>query len=445
MLPRVLDALASSLEGPLASPRRLALLLRDGDGWLRSGRLAGIVRDVQRERLARALRRAASCSPYYRETLGWRVAEVDAVTAPAMLEQLPFTQPTELADWRRFLCVPEDRLAAIYTTSGTSGEPKVCGFTGREQRRLVNLWALGVRLGQPGPMRVLIALPTGHGLWIGTASTTRAVERAGGTPLPIGTPHPSEALAWMRRFEPNMVVSSPSYLAALTRQAEDEGYRVPVDSLTLGGEPLGGERRRYFSEYWDATVQESYGATEIGGPQTIALPGCRGLHLNELHLVTEIVEKDGDAPAEQGELVFTPLEREAMPLVRYRIGDRARWVECDCGLPLRCITLEGREDDMFTLGGTHLYGQVLADAITQLPGTIGRIALEVDRHDHIDRLQLRVGGESVDEDAVRGALWDAYPRLREVVDGGQLVLDIETGADLTRQIKSFSLRDRRRG
>lgn len=440
---KALDALASTLESPLVGPRRLARLAEHLDSWLRSRRARDIVRDAQRARLARTLTYAARRSRFYRETLGARATRVAAGTAPALLEQLPFTRPDEVRDWRRFLCVPETHLRAVYTTSGTAGEPKVIGFTSRELERLVNVWALGLRMAHAGPMRVLIALPTTHGLWIGTASTTRAVERAGGTPLPVGTPHPSETLAWMRRFEPNLIVSTPSYLSALTRQAEDEDYRIVLEGLTVGGEKLSDDRRKYLSTYWGTPVQESYGATEIGGPQTIALPGCRGLHLNELHLVTEIVEAGGDTPAEEGELVFTTLKREAMPLVRYRIGDRARWVQCDCGLPLRCITLLGRTDDMLTLGGAHVDAQLVAEAIADLCGTTGRVALIIDREAHTDRLTLRVAGEAVDEDAIRAALWGPYPRLREIVAGGQLALRIETGVDLPEQMKTVSIRDRR--
>ncbi len=445
MRAKALDVLASSIEGPLVSPRRLAQLANGIRGWLRSQRAAGLPQEVQRARLARTLDYAARRSPFYREALAAQAARVDERTVLAALAEMPFTYPADVREWRRFLCVPEAQLGAVHTTSGTAGTPKVIGFTRRELQRLVTLWALGMRIGHDGPMRVLIALPTTHGLWIGTASATRAVERAGGLPLPVGTPQPSEALAWMRRFEPNMIVSSPSYLSALTRQAQEEGYRARLDGLTLGGEPLDDERKQRFSAYWGSSVQESYGATEIGGPQTIALPDCRALHLNEFHLYTEIVEPGGTTPAEEGDLVFTTLTREAMPLVRYRIGDRARWDACDCGLPLRSIKLLGRSDDMLTLGGAHVEAQVLADAVAGLPGTAGRVALRIEREGGIDHLTLRVEGDDVDEGAVRDALWGAYPRLRDTVDGAQLRLTIETGVDLSRQVKGFSVRDTRPG
>lgn len=448
MIGRSTDVLLSLLEGHAATPGRIRLASKAFGAGLRATWAEGALRDLQRSRLAETLAYAADRSPYYREafpgTFPERRREAwDGPAAEAALAALPFTAPGDVRDWRRFLCVPERELSAVYTTSGTAGEPKIVGFTWGDLQRLTNLWALGMHLENPALLRALIALPTMHGLWIGTASATRGIERAGGLPLPIGTPHPSEALDWMRRLAPTTVVSSPSYLTALTRQAEAEGYRPALEGITLGGEPLDPARRQRFAESWSARVTESYGATEIGGPQTIALPGCRGLHLNELQLFTEIVEPGGDAPAEEGDLVFTTLKREAMPLVRYRIGDRARWVACECGLPLRCIQLTGRGDDQVTVGGTHLYAQVVADQVAPLAGGSGRVELVLEREDLRDRLTVRVEGDRVERRAIREAVFEAYPRLAEVVAGELIRFEAEVGADLSGQIKGVRVRDLR--
>ena len=446
MIGASLDRLLSLVEGRALTPRRVALACRALDALVASGRAGPVLRALQRTRLADTLRYAATHAPFYRERLPPRLPErLDGGTAEAALSRLPFTDGTMVRDWRQFLCVPERRLSAVHTTSGTAGPPKVVAFTWRELQRLVTIWAIGLRIDHRGPMRVLVALPSTHGLWIGTTSATRAIERAGGLPIPVGTPHPRETLDWMRRFEPNMIVSSPSYVSALTRQAEREGYRLALDRITLGGEPLDDERRERISRYWSAPVSDSYGATEIGGPQTISLPGCAGLHLNELQLVTEIVEPDGERAAEEGDLVFTTLKREAMPLVRYRVGDRARWVSCDCGLPLRCIELLGRTDDTITVGGAHLDAEAITHHIAALEGASGRLEFVIDRDEQRDHLTLRVEGEGLDEAAVREALFGAYPRLREITGGELLRLDVDVGpdVDLRRQIKALSIVDRR--
>jgi phenylacetate-CoA ligase len=203
-------------------------------------------------------------------------------------------------------------------------------------------------------------------------------------------------------------------------------------------------QRDRFVEYWDAQVFDSYGATEIGGGQTIVLPECDGaFHLNDLHLITEIVHPETGEPAEEGELVFTTLTREAMPLLRYRSGDRARWTECDCWLPARAIRLQGRVDDMFTAGDMNLYGRVMTKAIGQIPGTSGHLELVLDKVDLTDRLVVRVEGNRVEESEVRQALFDAYPKMRRNTDNGNLILEIETSVDLSDQIKALRITDRR--
>jgi phenylacetate-CoA ligase len=446
MMGASLDLLLSLVEGRTLTPRRVAQVGRAIDALTASGRAGPVLRSLQRTRLADTLRHAASHAPFYRERLGPKLPDrLDGGAAEELLSQLPFTDGTSVRDWRQFLCVPEHRLSTVHTTSGTAGPPKVVAFTWGDLQRLVAIWAIGLRIGHRGPMRVLVALPATHGLWIGTASATRAIERAGGLPIPVGTPHPRETLDWMRRFEPNMIVSSPSYVTALTSEAERVGFRIALDRITLGGELLDEERRERIASYWRAPVSNSYGTTEIGGPQSISLPGCAGLHLNELLLVTEIVEPKGERAADEGDLVFTTLKREAMPLVRYRVGDRARWVSCDCGLPLRCVELLGRADDMITVGGAHLDPEVIARRITALGGASGRIAFVIDREELGDHLTLRVEGEGLDARAVHEALFGLYPRLREITAGGLLRLDVDVGpgVDLQRQVKAVSVVDRR--
>jgi phenylacetate-CoA ligase len=342
------------------------------------------------------------------------------------------------------LCVPEDELAAVFTTSGTTGEPKRVYHTFRDVQALTNLGAVALRAGHPGQLVALIALPMSHGLWMGSASAQRAVERAGGLPLPVGADDPRETLKWMQRFEPNVVVSSPSYFTVLTRVAEEAGYCPGLDMVLLGGEVLTGAQKTRFSEYWCAQVFDSYGSTEIGGGQTIALPECTAFNLNDLHLVTEIVDPETGEPADEGELVFTTLMREAMPLLRYRSGDRGRWANCACWLPFNAVQLAGRTDDMIVAGDMNLYGHVIADAAAKVAGSSGRVAIGLDKVELTDRLVLRVEGAGTPEEKVRQALFEVYPELRTNVANGNLVLTIETDVDLGRQIKALKIVDKRR-
>ncbi len=444
MIAKVLDQSLSQFEQHTRSPALVQKAARLLDKLVGRGLDADMVQQIQQLRLPGAVAYAGRHSPFYRALFQRLDLSPTDVQTPQDLARLPFTTGDQLQDWERFLCVPPEEIAAVFATAGTTGEPKLVPYTLSDAQRLTNLSAVAIRVDHPGPLRTLIALPMRHGLWMGWATARRIVERAGGLPLPVGAGEPEETLAWMERLEPNVLMSSPSYLAVLTRQAQAQGYRPKLDKILVGGEMLFEEQRARFVDYWDAQVFDSYGATEIGGGQTIVLPQCDGaFHLNDFHLVTEIVDPETGQPAERGELVFSTLTREAAPLLRYRSGDRAHWVECDCWLPTRAIRLEGRVDDMFVAGDMNVYAQVMAQAIGEISGTSGKVAFVLDKVDLKDRLRVQAGGDGVEPTQVRQALFDAYPMLAQSTNQGQLILEVETGADLSDQIKGVKIRDER--
>jgi phenylacetate-CoA ligase len=396
---------------------------------------------------ARRLRTTAAYvyrhSPFYRELFHRDGLHPNDLRTPLDLRKLPFTTSKELRNWHRFLCLPAEDEAAVFTTSGTTGEPKRVFFSHRDMQVLTNFAALFLRIRHPGRLVAVVAMPMNHGMWIGSATAERVVERAGGLSLPVGADDPRETLKWMRRFEPNVLMSSPSYVTILTRQAEQSGYRTKLEKIFLGGEVTTPDHKSRFHDYWGAEVYDSYGSTEIGGGQTLSTPDCSAFHLNDLHFLTEIVDSTTGEPAEEGELVFTTLMREAMPLVRYRSGDRARWAKCSCGLPFSAIQLAGRSDDMMVVGDMNLFGNVIAEAVGKVPGASGRVEIRVDKVELTDRMTLRVEGNDVGVEAVRQALFAAYPELPTNIDNGNLMLEIEPDVALGQQIKTLRIVDRR--
>lgn len=401
-----------------------------------------VVREIQLRRLRRTMQYITVHSPFYRNMFNRLGMQPEDIRTVEDLQKLPFTTDDDIRNWRQFLCVPQEQLSAVFATSGTTGEPKRVYFTYREMQMLTNLYALTLHMMHTGRLVGLIALPNRHGLWIGSAIAQRAVERAGGLPIPSGAEDTWETIQWMKRFEPNMIFSSPSYMAALTREAEQEGYRPGIDKVFTGGELLTGEHKKYLNEYWGAEVYDSYGSTEIGGAQTLVLPNCSAFHFNDLHLVTEIIDPVTSKTAEEGELVFTTLRREAMPLLRYRSGDRARWAECSCELPLVAAKILGRTDKMMVVGDMNLYGRVILEAISKIPGATGRIAIRLLKNGLTDQMVLQVEGNVKAED-VQLSLQEAYPELETNIANGNLILDIETSADLGTQIKAIKILDER--
>jgi phenylacetate-CoA ligase len=438
-----IDVLSRYLEGHITTPegiRRAAWFLELDLGGKRA---TGVVQEIQRRRLVTTIQQVARQSPFYREMFRQRNLNPDEVRTVEDLRRLPFTTSADLRNWRQFLCVPETELAAAHTTSGTTGEPKKVFFTYDEVQQLSNWGGLSLRFGRPGRMVAMIALPMTHGLWSGWASALRAIERAGGIPLPLGAEDTHETLEWIERFDPNIVISSPSFFSSLTQTAKEKGFRRKFDRILLSGEFLSERQKTVFHEYWGAEVVDCYGMTELGGGATLALPKCKANHLNDLHLVTEIVDPQTGEPAQDGEMVFTTLLREAMPLIRYRSGDRGRWAECPCALPFLAVTIGGRTDDMLVAGDMNIYGQLLQESLSELKGASGKIHIEVDKADLTDRMTLQVEGEGVSEDNVKEVLFHAYPELESSLTNGNLILKIEPNHPLADQRKALVIKDLR--
>jgi phenylacetate-CoA ligase len=233
-------------------------------------------------------------------------------------------------------------------------------------------------------------------------------------------------------------------MGAVTRYARKHNLRRPIRRILLSGEQLPEDLREELTEYWQAEVYDSYGTTELGGGQSLSFPGCTGFHLNDLHVITEIVDPQTGKPADEGEMVFTTLMREAMPLIRYRSGDRARWIDCPCKLPFRSIEIMGRTDDMIVAGDMNLYGNIIADAIGRVDGANGRIEIVVERQNQTDHMTVRVEGDGVQEEHVRRVLYEVYPELAESVNNGVFALMLESNVKLASQAKALKIRDSRR-
>jgi len=438
----LLDAALRRFEALPRSPRLTRFLARRLSSrpgfWLKPA----AVQSLQLIRFRRVINWAYRYTPFYRERLTAAGLSPRDFRAWGDWERLPFTSAADLRDWRRFLAVPEDRLAAVFTTSGSTGEPKCVCYTAQELTASTNVAALGLRLGLPGRLVALVVLP--QGLWMGSSEACRVLDRAGGLAIPVGTPDPKTILKHMRRFSPNVVISAPSYAVAFTAEAERQHFRLPLDTILLGGETVTSQHEQRLHDYWGAQVASSYGLTEIGGGQTLTLPGCPNLHLNGFHLLTEIIDPSTGKAAEEGELVFTPLVRQAMPLLRYRSGDRAAWGHCRCW-PFASITLLGRMDDMFVVGDMNLFGRVIAQACERVDGATGRVAIAIRQIELLDAVTLAVEGSGVNIENIYQQLFAAYPELRGNLASGSLSLDITVVPLLVDQMKTVKIIDHRFG
>lgn len=361
-------------------------------------------------------------SPFYRELLAESPRSIDGLSD---FQRFPFTTPEDIRRAPlRMVCVSQDDIQRVVSlqTSGTTGEMKRIFFTAGDQELTIDFFGVGMStLTHPGE-RVLILLPgqtagsVGDLLRLGLARTSRE-------PLPYGPVRdPLHALETMRRMEPDCLVGSPTQVLGLARRW-DAQHNTPPRTVLLSTDYAPRAIVRSLEAAWGCEVFDHYGATEMGLGGGVECEAHRGFHLREADLYFEIVDPDTGQPLPEGaygEVVFTTLTRRGMPLIRYRTGDRSRFVpgDCPCGSALKTLEkIKGRFSGFLpTSGGALLRLPDLDEALFPIPGLLnftvtlanpdgGRAALVVEA-----QMLYNEDGQALVETALRSipALQD-YP------------------------------------
>lgn len=301
---------------------------------------------------------AKAHSPFYAARLS--AVGVHDLRSLGDLAALPFTTADDLrAQGSRLRCVPAGEVERIVTlpTSGTSGEPKRVAFSAADQELTIDFFRHGMSVFTGQRDRVLILLPGERPGSVGDL-LARGLERLGAMPLPYGpVADVADALERLEREQASVVVGIPVQLLALARRSVAQGRRPHVRSVLLSTDHVPRAVVADIEQAWDCRVYNHYGATEMGLGGGVDCAAHAGLHLREADLLFEIVDPATGAPlaaGEEGEIVFTTLTREAMPLLRYRTGDLGRFAAgpCPCGSSLRLLApVRERLDAVAALAG----------------------------------------------------------------------------------------------
>lgn len=301
------------------------------------------VRAAQMRLLRRTLAHAAAHSRYYQKTLAGRDLRIDSLEE---LARLPFTTVDDLRRWQDFLCISQGDVRRVVTlqTSGSTGQPKRLAFSEHDLRRTIAFFAVGMTQ-LVGPGQSLLVLlpgadrPDGVTDLLRQALSPADVRVEGGNPAAT----PASLRADFERVRPDTVIGGPEQLEALLRAAADDSVLHAAACRLRGALSSGGVFRPELQERIAATFScltlDHYGLTESGFGGGVQCPAREGRHLRELDCLVEIVDPVTGAPlpgGRVGELVLTTLQREAMPLIRYRTGDAASLLPgpCACGSPL---------------------------------------------------------------------------------------------------------------
>ncbi|MFJ3161087.1 phenylacetate--CoA ligase PaaK [Streptomyces kanasensis] len=355
---------------------------------------------VQRERLRATLRHAYENVPFYRRAFDAAGVRPEDCASPADLARFPVTTKADLRDQYPFgmFAVERSRVRRLHASSGTTGQPTVVGYTERDLDVWADVVARSIRAagGRPGQV---VHVAYGYGLFTGGLGAHGGAERLGCTVVPASGGMTARQVRLIQDFRPEVIMVTPSYMLTLLDEFERQGVDPRSTSLRVGifgAEPWTEEMRREIEERCAIDAVDIYGLSEVIGPGVAqeCVETKDGLHVWEDHFYPEVVDPvSGEVlpDGERGELVFTSLTKEAMPLVRYRTRDLTRLLPGTARPAFRRMEkVTGRSDDMVILRGVNLFPTQIEEVVLRTPGLAPHFQLRLTREGRLDALTVRV-------------------------------------------------------
>ncbi|MFJ2647525.1 phenylacetate--CoA ligase PaaK [Streptomyces sp. NPDC087420] len=370
---------------------------------------------LQLARLRATLRHVYDHVPFYRQAFDKAGLRPEDCHSLADLARFPFTAKADLRDNYPFgmFAVDRSEVRRIHASSGTTGRPTVVGYTEKDLDTWADLVARAIRAagGRPGH-KVHVAY--GYGLFTGGLGAHYGAERLGCTVIPASGGMTARQVRLIQDFEPEIIMVTPSYMLTLLDEFERQGVDPRTTSLRVGvfgAEPWTEEMRREIEERFAIDAVDIYGLSEVMGPGVSfeCVETKDGLHISEDHFYPEVVDPfTGEVlpDGEEGELVFTSLTKEAMPVVRYRTRDLTRLLPGTARNFRRMEKVTGRTDDMVILRGVNLFPTQIEEIVLRTPGVAPHFQLRLTREGRMDALTVRaearaLAGPGVREEAAR--------------------------------------------
>jgi phenylacetate-CoA ligase len=359
------------------------------------------MRAIQSERLCETVRRIYHNVPSYRKKMqeaGLTPSDIQSIDD---LQKLPFTTKIDLRDNYPFglFTVPMSEIVRLHASSGTTGKPTVVGYT----RKDIQMWSEVVTrsLCMAGVHRNdIVQIAYGYGLFTGGLGLHYGTENLGASVIPISGGNTSKQIQLMEDFGSSVLCCTPSYALNIAEVLKE--MNVDISSLKLrvgifGAEPWSEAMRKEIETKLRIKAIDIYGLSEIVGPGVSC--ECEhqcGMHVNEDHFFPEIIDPETlqpVAPGEMGELVFTTITKEGIPLIRYRTRDLTRLIydKCECGRTLvRMQKCKGRSDDMLIIRGVNVFPSQIETVLLQMSEVEPHYLMVVEREGTLDTLTLMV-------------------------------------------------------
>jgi phenylacetate-CoA ligase len=354
---------------------------------------------LQLERLQNTVRQAYQHVPHYKKKLDAAGVHPSDLKQPADLAKFPFTTKEDLRQNYPFgmFAVPMQDIVRVHASSGTTGKPTVVGYTRRDIDTWSHLMARSIRAAG-GRSTDIIHVAYGYGLFTGGLGAHYGGEYLGATVIPVGGGLTERQVQLISDFKPTIIMVTPSYMLAIADEFERQGLKPADCSLRLGifgAEPWTESMRSEIERRMGITAVDLYGLSEVMGPGVAqeCAESRDGLTVWEDHFFPEIIDPEtGHAlpDGEIGELVFTSLTKEAMPVIRYRTRDLTRLLPGTARTMRRIERIKGRTDDMLIIRGVNVFPSQIEAVLGQEPQLAPHYILEVRRPGSLDELDVLV-------------------------------------------------------
>ncbi len=369
---------------------------------------------VQLERLKQQVARAALRVPLYRERLRAAGATPRDIRSLADLRRLPFTIKDDFRDTYPFglLAVPMEEVVRVHASSGTTGKPTVVAYTRSDLALWSDVMARTLMMGGVGRADV-VHNAYGYGLFTGGLGFHYGAERVGAAVIPISGGFTDRQLMALQDLGSTVLCCTPSYALHLAEAVEEADIAKDLKLRVgfFGAEPWTEGMRDAIEARLNIMALNIYGLSEVIGPGvSVECPERRGMHVAEDHFLPEIVDPttlEPLPPGATGELVFTTLTKEGLPLLRYRTRDLTALdaEPCQCGRTLvRIGRITGRTDDMLIIRGVNVYPSQIEHVLLQVPDVEPHYLLVLRRDTALDTLEVQVEARAVVAEAGRDAL-----------------------------------------
>jgi len=378
------------------------------------------LKELQLERLKYQVQNVYENIPHYRREMDKLKVKPSHINSLSDISLLPLTEKNVLRDNYPFKLfgAPKNKIVRLHASSGTTGKPIVVGYTRNDMEVWTECCARVVSAaGVTNEDTAQICF--GYGMFTGGFGLHYGLERVGATVIPASSGNSERQVMYMQDFNTTVIVATPSYALYLSEFLQENNIDLSTLNLKtglFGGEGHTPEMRMEIEKRWNIRDTQNYGLTEIAGPGVSfeCLSNC-GMHINEDHFYPEIIDpvtKEVLPEGSEGELVFTTLTKEGVPMIRYRTKDITSLVydKCSCGRTLvRMNMIKGRSDDMLIIRGVNVFPSQIESVLIGIRGIGPHYQIVVTREKYMDKIEVRV-------ELIDGTLLERYSELEKLTE-----------------------------